>query len=186
MKETEKYEHIKIEATNFIERRKKRSFRKKIERKKSEKLQFYSDSINNINDIIDYSAIIQKTMNYDDNSLIFSINLKKDASIKDIEDKLIEMDIDIISMHKSKDGKNIIVINRDNINKLKSKIKDYGNEKYKYNFLNYINYIKSIKTEDKIGLDLQSKPLNNSFEYLNIELWLDKYNKEELVKKEIL
>ena len=33
MKETEKYEHIKIEATNFIERRKKRSFRKKIQRK---------------------------------------------------------------------------------------------------------------------------------------------------------
>lgn len=183
MKET--YEHIKIESTNFIARRKKRPYvnNDKFVREKSEKLQFYDDSIKNISNIIDYSNKMQEIMNYDDNSLIFSINLRKDANVKDIEDKLSKMDIEIISMYKNEDDKNIIVINRDNIGKLKSKIEDYPNKESKYDFLNYINYIKPIKTEDKIGLDLQSNPLNDSFEYLNIELWLDKYNKKELDKK---
>lgn len=181
MKET--YEHIKIESTNFIAPRKKRAFGKTIVREKYEKLQFHDDSIENISNIIDYSNKMQEIMNYDDNSLIFSINLRKDANVKDIESNLSKMDIEIISMYKNEDDKNIIVINRDNIEKLKSKIEDYPNKESKYDFLNYINYIKPIKTEDKIGLDLQSNPLNDNFEYLNIELWLDKYNEEELDKK---
>lgn len=121
-------------------------------------------------------------MNYEDNTLIFSIKLKEDAHIETIEKTLNKKDIDIIASYYNDDGKQIIVINKTNLDKLKEYINLYGDNIYKYNDINYIDSITPITKEEKLGNSLIEKPLDK-YEYLNIELWLDKYSKDELEKK---
>lgn len=178
----EEYEHIKIEATNYTYNRYKHHGGKVIERTDSEKEFFLNSSIRNIEQIIDNSKNIKKLMNYEDNTLIFSIKLKEDAHIETIEKTLNKKDIDIIASYYNDDGKQIIVINKTNLDKLKEYINLYGDNIYKYNDINYIDSITPITKEEKLGNSLIEKPLDK-YEYLNIELWLDKYSKDELEKK---
>ncbi|WP_304333608.1 hypothetical protein [Brachyspira innocens] len=98
----EEYEHIKIEATNYTYNRYKHHGGKVIERTDSEKEFFLNSSIRNIEQIIDNSKNIKKLMNYEDNTLIFSIKLKEDAHIETIEKTLNKKDIDIIMMMENK------------------------------------------------------------------------------------
>ena len=115
----EEYEHIKIEATNYTYNRYKHGGGKLIKRTDSEKEVFLNSSIRNIEKIIDNFQNIKKLMNYEDNTLIFSIKLKKDAYLDTIEKTLNKKDIDIIASYHDDDGKQIIVVNKTNLDKLK-------------------------------------------------------------------
>lgn len=179
----EEYEHIKIEATNYIFDRDKHTFGKeKIVRTSTEKKSFSESNIKNIENIISNAKSIKELMNYNDNNLIFCIHLKKDAYLKSIEEDLNNRDIDIISSYKNSTGIQIIVINKSNLDKLKKYIISYGNEINKYENINYIDSIVPITKEEKLGHSLKEKKLIN-YEYVNIELWLDKYSQDEFNEK---
>jgi hypothetical protein len=112
-----------------------------------------------------YSGIINP-------SLIFEIEINQGVDFKAIEQTMSSMGIHILASAENKKGYWVVFSDVDDLNRFKSKLFSYGSpEGPKYDFFNAFGELRDIPKEEKIGERLKNLPLNNTPEFLDIELW---------------
>jgi len=82
------------------------------------------------------------------------------------------MDIHVLSVAEDKKGYWVVFSEDEELEKFKQKLEIYGSkEGAKYDFFNAIESFNDIPEENKIGQSLLDQPLENSPEFVDIELW---------------
>ena len=107
-----------------------------------------------------------------DPELIFAININQSLSIDAFEQTLAGMDIHVLSVAEGKKGHWVVFSDDQNLEKFKEKLSTYGSEDgANYDFFHAIESFGDIPVEEKIGEQLKEQPLNDSAEFVDIELW---------------
>jgi len=107
-----------------------------------------------------------------DPTLIFEIKINQ-GIFPDAFDKILSsMDIHVLSVAEDKKGYWVVFSEDEELEKFKQKLEIYGSkEGAKYDFFNAIESFNDIPEENKIGQSLIDQPLENSPEFIDIELW---------------
>ncbi len=112
-----------------------------------------------------YSGIINP-------SLIFEIEINQSVDFKAIEHTMASMGIHVLSSAENKKGFWVVFSDDENLNKFKEKLSTYGSEEGpKYDFFNAFGSLCDIPSEEKISEGLKNKPLSDTPEFIDIELW---------------
>ncbi len=170
----EKYEHLKLPAFkgNFVRQKQggrggfslpkervKRSFTQRATQKADELISSFSDLK------IKFSGKI-------DPSLIYEIEINQSVSLDGFEQILSSMGIHVLSVAEGKKGFWVVFSDDANLNQFKNKLLTYGSEDGpKYDFFNAIESFQDIPIENKIGKNLRDKPLGETADFIDIELW---------------
>lgn len=119
-----------------------------------------------------YSSLKQKYSGQIDPSLIYEIEINQSVSPEIFEQTLSSMGIHVLSVAEGKKGFWIVFSDNDNLDDFKKKLVDYGSEDGpKYDFFNAIESFQNIPVEKKIGQSLKDNPLNDTADFIDIELW---------------
>lgn len=119
-----------------------------------------------------FSALKQKFSGQIDPSLIYEIEINQTVSPEGFDKTLSSMGIHVLSVAESKKGFWIVFNDKDNLDAFKNKLADYGSEDGpKYDFFNAIESFQNIPIEKKIGQRLKDKPLGETADFIDIELW---------------
>ena len=105
-------------------------------------------------------------------SLIYEIEINQSVSPDAFEKTLSSMGIHVLSVAENRKGYWVVFSDDDTLSQFKSKLATYGSEEGpKYDFLNAIDSFRDIPRGKKIGKGLREKPLGETAEFIDIELW---------------
>lgn len=105
-------------------------------------------------------------------SLIYEIEINQSVSPDAFEKTLSSMGIHILSVAENRKGYWVVFSDDDTLSQFKSKLATYGSEEgLKYDFFNAIDSFRDIPREKKIGKGLREKPLGETSEFIDMELW---------------
>lgn len=169
-----KREHLKLPVYQADVERQKRSggggFSMPNGRNKSNFANQAKQKADNI--IQKLSQIKQKFSGNIDPALIYEIEINQSVHIDGIGNTLSSMGIHVLSVAEGKKGFWIVFNDDNNLDKFKRKLDDYGSEEGpKYDFFNAIENFQNIPIEKKIGQSLKDKPLTDTADFIDIELW---------------
>jgi hypothetical protein len=116
-----------------------------------------------------------------DSKLIFAININQSLAVDAFEKTLTRMDIHLLSVAKGKKDKKdkkgkedhwVVFSDDQNLKKFKDKLNTYGSEEGEnYDFFHAIESFGDIPAEEKMGEQLKQQPLDDTAEFVDIELW---------------
>lgn len=107
-----------------------------------------------------------------DSNLIFEINIDQSLAVDAFEQTLAGMDIHVLSVAEGKKGHWVVFSDDQNLERFKEKLRTYGSEDgANYDFFHAIESFGDIPVEEKIGEQLKEKPLTDSTDFVDIELW---------------
>ena len=137
------------------------------------KITFASKASQKADELIEsYSALKRKYSGVIDPTLIYEIEINQSVSIENFEKILSSMGIHVLSVVEGKKGCWIVFNDNDNLDIFKAKLNDYGSEDGpKYEFFNAIESFQNIPIAKKIGQNLKDKPLTNTADFIDIEMW---------------
>ncbi len=163
-------EHLRLIFHNAEFERKKRG-RGKLAGRENKK-QFSEVQVFNLEEIKkDFDNDKKRFMQFFDPNLLFKIKLNQKVDEKEFLKFLERNDIKVISPSPEGEGYWISLAVADNLDKVKTKLKAYGENK-KYKQFDAIESFEPIPPEEKIGERLGEKPLQEDEEaYLDIEVW---------------
>ncbi|RJX32228.1 MAG: hypothetical protein C4531_06720 [Desulfurivibrio sp.] len=105
-------------------------------------------------------------------SLIYEIEINQSVSPDAFENMLASMGIHVLSVAENRKGFWAVFSDDETLSVFKRKLETYGSEKGpKYDFFNAIDSFQDIPREKKIGEGLTEKPLGETPEFIDIELW---------------
>ncbi|MCO4782046.1 MAG: S8 family peptidase [Candidatus Cloacimonetes bacterium] len=107
-----------------------------------------------------------------DPSLIFEITFNdKNPTIGSFKKFLNDMEIEILSVQENRKGCWVVFSDDQNLKVFLTKLNNYGTEKNEYHHFNIIDAIQDIPVEKKIGKSLKDSPLDDTPDYIDLELW---------------
>lgn len=107
-----------------------------------------------------------------DPKLIFEIEINQSVSPDGFEKTLDSMGIQVLSIAEGKKGFWIVFSDDGDLSRFKDKINTYGSEEgAKHDFFNAIQSFNDIPVEKKIGEQLKKRPLDDTPDFIDIELW---------------
>lgn len=110
-----------------------------------------------------------------DSKLIFAININQSLAVDAFEKTLTRMDIHLLSVAEGKKDKKdhwVVFSDDQNLKKFKDKLNTYGSEEGEnYDFFHAIESFGDIPAEEKMGEQLKQQPLDDTAEFVDIELW---------------
>lgn len=123
--------------------------------------------------IIDsFSTLKEKFAGKIEPTLIYEIEVRSGVSPVQFEPLLTTMGIHVLSVAEGKKGYWIVFSDDENLNEFKRKLTTYGSERGpNYDFFNAIDNFQDIPAEKKIGKLLLERPLTETPEFIDIELW---------------
>lgn len=105
-------------------------------------------------------------------SLIYEIEINQSVSPEAFENTLAPMGIYVLSVAENRKGFWVVFSDDETLGRFKNKLTTYGSEVGpKYDFFNAIDSFQDIPREKKIGKGLTEKPLGETPEFIDIELW---------------
>ena len=105
-------------------------------------------------------------------SLIYEIEINQSVSPDAFENTLSSMGIQVLSVAENRKGFWVVFSDDETLSGFKNKLVTYGSETgLKYDFFNAIDSFQDIPREKKIGKGLKGRPLGESPEFIDIELW---------------
>lgn len=105
-------------------------------------------------------------------SLIYEIEINQSVSPDAFENTLASMGIHVLSVAENRKGFWVVFSDDETLSGFKRKLETYGSEEGpKYDFFNAIDSFQDIPREKKIGKGLTEKPLGETPEFIDIELW---------------
>jgi len=105
-------------------------------------------------------------------SLIYEIEINQSVSPEGFEKTLASMGIHVLSVAENKKGYWIVFSDDEDLAIFKEKLSTYGSDEgFKYDFFNAIESFRDIPRKEKIGKSLAEKPLGDTPEFIDIELW---------------
>ena len=168
----EKYDHLKLPLFKADVERQKRGgggFKMSDGRDKSQ----FSEQAQQKSEQLTQTCTELKTKfpNIDPN-LIFEINIDQSLAVDAFEQTLAGMDIHVLSVAEGKKGHWVVFSDDQNLDRFKEKLRTYGSEDgANYDFFHAIESFGDIPVEEKIGEKLKEKPLTDSTDFVDIELW---------------
>ncbi len=170
----EKYEHLKLPAFKGNFERQKRGggggFSLPSGRNKGTFTQYATQKADEL--ASSFSILKNKFSGKIDPSLIYEIEINQSVSPEGFEKTLSSMGIHVLSVAEGKKGFWVVFSDDVNLEKFKTKLSTYGSEYgAKYDFFNAIESFQDIPTEKKIGKSLKDKPLGDTADFIDIELW---------------
>jgi len=169
----EKLEHLKLPVFQGDVKRKLHGgggFSLLSERNKGT---FAQQNIQKADELIkSYSSLKKKFSGNIDPSLIYEIEINQGVSPDSFDEILSSMGIHILSVVEGKKGFWVVFNDTENLDVFKQKLADYGSESgHNYDFFNAIESFQFIPVEKKVGISLKEKPLSDSADFIDIELW---------------
>ena len=105
-------------------------------------------------------------------SLIYEIEINQSVSTDVFEKTLSSMGIHVLSVAENGKGYWVVFSDDDTLSQFKAKLSTYGSDEGpKYDFFNAIDSFQDIPRGKKIGKGLREKPLGETPEFIDIELW---------------
>ncbi len=105
-------------------------------------------------------------------SFIFEIKINQSVSPDGFEDELARMGIHVLSVAENKQGYWIVFADDVELTQFKNKLTTYGQpDGSNYDFINAIESFQDIPVDKKIGKALQDSPLDETADFIDIELW---------------
>jgi len=168
------YEHLSLPVYNAATERQKRGggggFTIPAGRNKSEFSQTASQKADAI--ATSFQEIKRKFSGKINPSLIYEIEINQSVSPEAFEKTLTSMGIHVLSIAENKKGYWIVFSDDDDLYGFKEKLSTYGSDEgHKYDFFNAIESFRDIPREEKIGNALSERPLGDTPEFIDIELW---------------
>jgi len=119
-----------------------------------------------------FNSVKAKYLGIINPSLIFEIEINQGVDFKTLEQTMSSMGIHILSSAENKKGYWVVFGDDMDLERFKTKLKSYGSpEGPKYDFFNAFGVLRDIPKEEKIGAMLKNNPLNDTAEFIDIELW---------------
>ncbi|MBU1054796.1 MAG: S8 family peptidase [Proteobacteria bacterium] len=119
-----------------------------------------------------FSALKNKFSGRISPSLIYEIEINQSVSPDAFEKILLSMGIHVLSVAENRKGYWVVFSDDDTLSQFKSNLATYGSEEgLKYDFFNAIDSFQDIPRGKKIGKGLSEKPLGETPEFIDIELW---------------
>ena len=107
-----------------------------------------------------------------DPSLIYEIKINQDVSPEGFDKTLSSMGIHVLSVAENKKGYWVVFSDDEQLMGFKNKLATYGQEEGpQYDFFNAIDSFQDIPVEEKIGKGLQDNPIDETADFIDIELW---------------
>ncbi|MFH1097768.1 MAG: S8 family peptidase [Candidatus Desantisbacteria bacterium] len=137
------------------------------------KSDFTRETTRNADNIIStFNSVKTKYSGIINPALIFEIEINQNVDFKSIERVMSTMGIHVLSSAENKKGYWVVFSDNQSLNEFKRKLTIYGSEEgSKYDFFNAFGTLRDIPREEKIGERLKSQPLEDSPEFIDIELW---------------
>jgi len=116
-----------------------------------------------------------------DPTLIFEIEINQSVSPDAFEKTLTSMGIHVLSVSEGKKGFWVVFSDDEDLSRFKQKLGTYGSEEgANYDFFHAIESFDDIPLEKKIGERLATQPLNDTADFIDLELWkMDDVQKNE-------
>ena len=170
----EKYDHLKLPIySGNVERQKGGGgggYSIPDGRKKAEFSQTAKQKAETISQ--SFSALKRKFAGRITPSLIYEIEINQSISPDAFEKTFSSMGIHVLSVAENRKGYWVVFSDDDTLSVFKSKLETYGSEEGpKYDFFNAIDSFQDIPRGKKIGKGLREKPLGETAEFIDIELW---------------
>ncbi len=170
----EKHQHLKLPLFQGNVERQKRvgggGFKSPPDRNKSQFSQLATQKAENLSSA--FSALKNQLSGRIDPSLIFEIKINQGVSPDGFEKTLASMGIHVLSVAEDKKGFWVVFSEDEDLNRFKQKLVTYGSDEgAKYDFFNAIESFDDIPVEKKIGARLANQPLNDTADFIDIELW---------------
>lgn len=183
----EKYSHLKLPLFKSDFERQKHGgggFNLPDKRNKS---QFSQQAIQKAENLANAFSISKKQLfSRIDPSLIFEIEINQSVSPDAFENTLGSMGIQVLSVAEGKKGFWVVFSEDADLQRFRQKLTSYGSEDGpKYDFFHAIESFNDIPVEKKIGDRLAEKPLNDTAEFIDLELWkiTDPKKNEKFIKQ---
>ncbi|MFH1127512.1 MAG: S8 family peptidase [archaeon] len=119
-------------------------------------------------------------------SLIYEIEINQSVSPDAFEITLASMGIHVLSVAENRKGYWVVFSDDDTLSQFKFKLATYGSDDGpKYDFFNAIDSFQDIPRGKKIGKGLREKPLGETAEFIDIELWrmIDPQKNEKFINE---
>lgn len=105
-------------------------------------------------------------------SFIFEIKINQSVSPDGFENELARMGVHVLSVAENKQGYWIVFADDVELTQFKNKLTTYGQpDGSNYDFFNAIESFQDIPVDKKIGKALQDNPLDETADFIDIELW---------------
>jgi hypothetical protein len=168
------YEHLQlIQYQGETQRQTKRvvvGYKMPEDRQKSDYSQNTTKKVEQV--ISSYTSLKNKFSGLVKSSLIFELEVNQSVDFMAIEKQLISMGIQVLASVENKKGFWVVFSDDETLAKFKQKLAAYGSpEGPKYDFFNAFGELRDIPKDDKIGVNLKKKPLTESADFIDIELW---------------
>jgi subtilisin family serine protease len=172
----EKYEHLRLTAIEGnIDRKTKRGgggYALPVGRNKAN---FAQQAVQKADEIKNSFSTLKNTSPRNINpNLIFEIKINQSVHYDGFEKTLESMGIHVLSAStvENKEGYWVVFADDIELSKFKDKLTTYGQpEGCNYDFFNAIESFQDILADKKIGKALQDKPLDETADFIDIELW---------------
>lgn len=107
-----------------------------------------------------------------DPTLIFEIEINQSVSPDAFEKTLVSMGIHVLSVAEGRKGFWVVFSDDDDLSRFKKKLSTYGSEEgANYDFFHAIESFDEIPLEEKIGERLKIQPLDDTADFIDLELW---------------
>ena len=169
----EKYQHLKLPLfQGDVERQKHGGggFSLPQGRNKAQFSQQAIQKAENLSKI--FSASKKQLSGRIDPALIFEIEINQSVFPDTFEETLASMGIHVLSVAEGKKGFWVVFSEDEDLNRFRQKLTTYGSEEGpKYDFFNAIESFNDIPVEKKIGAQLAENPLDDTSDFIDLELW---------------
>ncbi|MDO9213419.1 MAG: S8 family peptidase [Methylococcales bacterium] len=170
----EKYEHLRLPiVAGDINSKPKRGGGGYALPSGRNKANFAQQAIQNVDGIKNSFATLKNKFSGKINpNLIFEIKINQSVSPDGLEGELARMGIHVLSVAENKKGYWIVFADDTELRNFKNKLDTYGKPSGAgYDFFNAIESFQDIPSDKKIGKALQYKPLDETADFIDVELW---------------